>query len=152
TEGLAFNGSESSLIHVGTRNVPARRETGLVEDHGPLRFGDDLVTMTDDEMTGGPADVDAMVAVGGMPSDPFILFVEGVHGGPCECNPHLQLARIRRQVDVSPRSSVRVLLAGPDGIPRRESQVGMLARVMGVLQGVCRNVTLWKICHRITPW
>jgi hypothetical protein len=28
-----------------------------------------------------------MVAVGGMAHDPFVFFVEGVHGRPGECDP-----------------------------------------------------------------
>ena len=41
----------------------------------------------------------------GMAHDPFILFVEGIHGWPGECDPCLQLARVGGQVDVLPRRS-----------------------------------------------
>jgi hypothetical protein len=33
--------------------------------------------MADHQATGGPTDVDAVVAVGGMAKDPLVLFVEG---------------------------------------------------------------------------
>ena len=68
-EGLEFHGSERGLIDVGAWNVPARREAGLVEDQRSLGIGDDPVTMADHEVTGGLADVDAVVAVGGMAHD-----------------------------------------------------------------------------------
>jgi hypothetical protein len=48
--------------------------------------------MTDHEATGGLANVDTVVAVGGMAQDPFVFFVEGVHGRPSERDPRLQLA------------------------------------------------------------
>jgi hypothetical protein len=38
-------------------------------------------------MTGGLADVDAMVAVSGMARDPFVFFVERLHGLPGERDP-----------------------------------------------------------------
>src|SRR5258708_25349110 len=116
-ESLAFHGSERRPINVGTWNVPARREARLVKNYGPFSIGNDTVTMADHEMTRCLADVDAVVAVGGMAHDPFVLFVECFHGGPGERNPSLQLACVRGQVDVSPCSSGRALLARLDGIP-----------------------------------
>ena len=83
------HGGQRRLINVGASNVPARREAGLVEDYRPLGIGDDAVTMADHEVAGGLANVDAVVAVGGMAKDPFVFFVEGVHGRPCERNPSL---------------------------------------------------------------
>src|SRR5262249_25100628 len=124
TEGLAFHGSERSFINVGTWNVPTRCEAGLVENHGPFTIRNGTVTMTDDEMTGCLADVYAVVAVGGMAHDSFVLFVEGIHGVPGERNACLQIARVRGQVDVSPCSSRRALLARLDGIPGCEPKIG----------------------------
>src|SRR6266852_9453774 len=132
-ESLAFHGSERRLINVGTWNVPTRREAGLVKNYGPLSIGNDAVTMADHEMTGCLADVDAMVAVGGMAHDPFVFFVESLHGRPGECNPSLQLARVRGQVDVSPCPSRCALLARLNGIPGREPKIGMPGRMLAVL-------------------
>src|SRR5882762_1240571 len=132
-KGLAFHGSERRFINVGTWNVPARREAGLVENHGPFSIGNDAVTMPDHEMTGCLAKVDAMVAVGGMAHDAFVFFVESLHGRPGECNPSLQVARVRRQVDVSPCPSRCALLASLNGIPGREPKLGMPGRMLGAL-------------------
>src|SRR5262249_12041488 len=68
-EGLEFHGSEGGLIDVCTWNVPARRESGLVEDERPRGIGYDAVTLADHEVTGGLANVDAMVVVSGMAHD-----------------------------------------------------------------------------------
>jgi hypothetical protein len=38
-------------------------------------------------MTGCLADVDAVVAVGGVAHDPLVFFIESVHGRPCERDP-----------------------------------------------------------------
>src|SRR5437773_8997533 len=84
--------------------------------------------MADHEATGGLADVDAVVAVSGMAHDPFVLFVKSVHRRPGECDPCLQLARVGGQVDVPPRPSRRALLARPDGVPGRETEVVVLSR------------------------
>src|SRR6266851_4051669 len=132
-ESLAFHGSERRLINVGTWNVPARREAGLVKNHGPFSIGNDAVTMADHEMTRCLPDVNAVVAVGGMAHDAFVLFVESLHSRPGECNPSLQVARVRRQVDVSPCPSRCALLASLNGIPGREPKLGMPGRMLGVL-------------------
>src|SRR5262245_37400629 len=105
--------------------------------------------MEDYELTGCPADVDAVVAVGGMAQDPFVLFVERIHGVPGECNACLQLARVRGQVDVSPCSSGRAVLACLDGIPGCEPKIGMVARMFGPLENVWRYVSLREVGHRI---
>jgi hypothetical protein len=49
-----------------------------------VRVRDDLVAVADDEMARAAADVDAVVGVGGVPEDPLVLFVEGVHRAPRE--------------------------------------------------------------------
>ena len=74
-----------------------------------------------------------MVAVGGMAQDPFVFFVEGVHSRPGERDPRLQLARVDGQVHMLPCSSRRALLACSDGVPGRESEVGMPRGVLGAL-------------------
>ena len=81
------HGRQCGLIDVGAWHVPARREAGLVEDDRPPGIGDDAVTMANHEVTGRLADVDAVIAVGGMAHDPFVFFVESVHGRPCERHP-----------------------------------------------------------------
>jgi hypothetical protein len=57
-------------------------KSGHIQDYRPLGIRDDAVTMPDPEATGGLADVDAVITVGGMAQYPFVFFVEGVHGQP----------------------------------------------------------------------
>src|SRR5262249_55714786 len=149
TEGLLFHGGQRGLIDVGAFNVPPRCEAGLVEDYRPLGIGDDAVTMADHEATGGLADIDAVVAIGGMAQDPFVFFVEGLHGRPGERDACLQLARVGRQVDVLPRPPRRTLLASPDCVPAREPEIGVPGGMFSALQGVWRDVGLGKVRHRI---
>ena len=54
-EGLELHWSEGGLIDVGALNVPARRETGLVEDERTRGIGDGAVMMADHEVTRGLA-------------------------------------------------------------------------------------------------
>src|SRR5215471_4237854 len=78
TEGLVFHGGQRGLVDIDAWNVPPWREAGLVENQRSLGIGDDAITVTDHEVTGGLADVDAMVTVGGMTHDSFVFFVECV--------------------------------------------------------------------------
>src|SRR4051794_6755902 len=75
-ESLELYGSEGGLVDIGAQDVPARREAGLVEDEWPRGIGDDAVTMANDEVTGGLANVDAVVAVSGMACDSFVFLIE----------------------------------------------------------------------------
>src|SRR5262249_3617974 len=87
TEGLLFNCSQGGLDDIGSRNVPTWREAGLVENQRPLGIGNDAITVADHEVTGGLADVDAMVTVCGMTHDSLVFFVESIHRGPGEGHP-----------------------------------------------------------------
>src|SRR5262249_1010578 len=84
--------SEGGPIDVCAWNIPARREAGLVEDERARGIGYDAVTMADHEVTGGLANVDAVVVVSGMAHDPFVFFVESVHGLPGKREACLQFA------------------------------------------------------------
>ena len=86
---MLLHGSQRGFIDVGARNVPARREAGLVKHQRPLRIGDDAVTLADQEAPGGLTDVDAVIAVGGMAEDSFVFFIKGLHCSPGECDPRL---------------------------------------------------------------
>src|SRR5262249_18234499 len=108
--------------------------------------------MADHEMTRGLPDVDAVVAVSCMAYDPFVLFVECIHGWPRERNPCPQLACVGGQFDVLPCCSGRALLSRPDGIPGCEPKVGMMVLVLGNLESVWRDVSLREISHRIVAW
>src|SRR5262245_15280038 len=105
--------------------------------------------MTNHEATGGPTNVDEVIAVGSMAQDPFVFFVQGVHGRPCECDPPLQLACIGGQVHVLPCPSCRALLACSDAVPGRESQVGVPRSMFGALEAVWRDIGLRKVGDRI---
>src|SRR5262245_38624880 len=135
-ESLELHWSEGGLIDVGAWNVPARRKAGLVEDERMRGFGDGAVTMADHEVTGGLANVDAVVAVSGMPHDPFVFFVERVHSLPGERDPSLQFARVGRERGVLPRPSRCYVLACPDRIPGRGPEIGVLDGAVGAFEGV----------------
>src|SRR5215475_14219408 len=107
TEGLMIHRGQRRLVDIGAWNVPAWREAGLVENQWSLGIGNDAITVTHYEVTGGLADVDAMVIVRGMTQDAFVFFVKCVHGWPCEGHQILQFVRVGRQVDMLPRSSRR---------------------------------------------
>src|ERR1700740_2634840 len=49
-EGLRVHEGQRGLINVTTRNVPARRKAGLVQDNRPLGIGDDAVMMANHEV------------------------------------------------------------------------------------------------------
>jgi hypothetical protein len=49
-----------------------------------MGVSNDLVVLPDEEMTGGAADVDAVIRVRGVADDPLVLLVEGVHRTPRE--------------------------------------------------------------------
>src|SRR5262249_29186253 len=151
-EGLEFHGREGGLIDVCAWNVPARREAGLVEDERPRGIGYDAVTMADHEVTGGLANVDAVVVVSGMAHDPFVFFVEGVHGPPGEREACLQFARVGGQAGVLPRPSRRDVLARPDAVPGREPEIGVLGGVVRAFQSVWRDVGFREVGDRIAAW
>jgi hypothetical protein len=89
--------------------------------------------MADHEATGGLADVDAVVTIGGMPHDPFVFFVEGVHGRPGECDSPLKLASVARQVDVLPCPSQRAMISRPDCVPGRQPKIVVPRSIFGAL-------------------
>src|SRR5262249_55465096 len=66
TEGLTLRGGERGFVDVGARDVPAGREPGLVQGQRPGGVGDDPVAVADDEVAAGLADIDPVVAVGGV--------------------------------------------------------------------------------------
>src|SRR5215813_5176557 len=84
TEGLLLNESQRGLMDVASGNVPSWREAGLVKNQRTLGIGNNPVTIAHHDLAGGLADVDSMVAVGGMSQDSFVFLVEGVHGRPRE--------------------------------------------------------------------
>jgi hypothetical protein len=69
-KGLMFHEGQHRLIDVGAQNVPAWRKTGLVQDYGPFRIGDDAVLMTNHEVARRLADIDSVVTIGGVTQDP----------------------------------------------------------------------------------
>src|SRR5215470_3049374 len=106
--------------------------------------------MADHEATRGLADINAVVAVGGMAQDPFVLFIESVHGRPGERHSCLQFACVGRQVDVLPCSARHASPAGLDLVPGREPEVGVLCGVLRALQRALSDIALRKIGHWIT--
>src|SRR5215831_17149229 len=133
TESLVFHGSQSRLVDISAWNVPAWREAGLVENQRSPGICNDAITVTDHEVTGALADVDAVVTVRGMTHDSLVFFVKCVHRRPGKSHPSLQFARMVRQVDMLPGPSWRSLLARSNDIPRSESQFVMLRCVLATL-------------------
>jgi hypothetical protein len=70
--------------NAGAGDVPARRESRLVEDEGRVGVCDDLVFVSHDEVAGAASDVDAVIGVGGVAEDALVLFIKGVHHAPGE--------------------------------------------------------------------
>src|SRR5262245_11163218 len=100
-------------------------------------------------MTRSLTDVDTVVAVCGMAEDPLVFLIKGFHGVPCERDSRLQLLCVRGELDMLPGSSRRAALAGANGVPGREPEIGMLRCVFSALQSVRRDVALWEVRHRI---
>src|SRR5262249_59437088 len=149
-EGLELYGREGRLIDVAAWNVPARREAGLVENERPLGIGDDPVTMADHEVTGGLANIDAVVGVSGMAHDSLVFFVESVHSPPGKRNACLQFARMGGKADVLPRPSwCDVLLVGPDAVPGGEPEFGVLGGMLGAFKYARGNIGLREVGDRI---
>src|SRR6516225_4251719 len=140
TEGLMFHESQRGLIDVGARNVPPRRKAGLVESNRSLGIGDNAVLVANHKVARRLADVDAVIIVCGMAQDPFVFFVEGVHGTPGKCDPLSQLACIRGQVDMLPGRTRRVLSTCLDGVPLRKPEVRMMGGVLAAFQDFWRDV------------
>jgi hypothetical protein len=78
-KGLMFHEGKNGLIDVGTRNVPPRGKTGLVEGERLLAVRDDAVAISNHEMAGSLTNIDSVVTVGSMAQDTFFLFVQSVH-------------------------------------------------------------------------
>src|SRR6516162_4074267 len=88
----------------------------------------------------GSADVDAVVTIGGMAEDSFVLFVEGVYGPPSERDPLSQFACVGGQVYVLPRRSRGVLPTRLGSVPGRKPEVGVPGGVLVPFQDFWRDV------------
>jgi hypothetical protein len=151
-ESLELHGGERGFVHVGPRDVPARREPRLKQRQRPARVRDQLVAVPDDQTAAGPADVDPVVRVGGVADDPVIFLVEGVHRPPAERDPFLQLARVVGQFGVLPGRPVLAPLPGPDGVPGGRPEVPVLGGVHGGRQHVGKYVAEGEVGDRVVTW
>src|ERR1700733_11514486 len=84
-----------------------------------------------------------------MAQDSFVLFVEGVHGRPGECDSCQELARIVGQIGVSPRRSGCVSFTRANVIPGRRPEVAVPVGMLAEMQGAGKNVGLWEVGNRI---
>src|SRR5262249_27849603 len=139
-EGLLVYGGQRRFVDVSAWHVPPRREARFVEHQWSLGVGDRAIPMVDDKVTGSLSDVDAVVAVRGMPDDSFVLFIEGLHGSPGERDPAQQFPRMRGQLNVLPGSSRRVVLASANRIPGCETEVRMSGCVFSSFEDTRRNL------------
>jgi hypothetical protein len=77
--GVLIAREEHLLADVLGRDVVARRQSGLEEDPGPLRLGDDLPVHADLDVTGAIQDVDPVVRIAGVDEDFLVLLEPGVY-------------------------------------------------------------------------
>src|SRR6266849_5152679 len=105
--------------------------------------------MSNHEIARGLANVDAVIAVGGMAHDSLVLFVEGVHGRPCERNPSLQLLCVGGQAGVLPCPSRRTLVARTHGVPGSEAEVAVLRGMAGEFQSAWSDVGFLEVGHGV---
>ena len=74
-----------------------------------------------------------MVTVGGMAQDPFLFFVEGIHGSPSERDSRTKIGRKGGQFHVLPRSSWCTLPTGFNEVPRSLAKIRMFCGVLATL-------------------
>jgi len=115
----------------------------------PPGISDGVVTVSNDEIAGGLANVDAVIAVGGVAQDSFVFFEEGIHGRPGEGDALLQFNRVGRQFDVLPGALRSALSAGLDGVPGSEPEVAVAGAVFGALEGARSDAGFRKVGYRI---
>src|SRR5262249_32269647 len=93
---------------------------------------------------------DAMVGVSGMAKNTYVFLVQGVHGAPGERDASLQIAGVGGQASVLPRPPRGdMLLVRADAVPGRESEIGVLGRMLGAFQDIRSNVGFRKVGDRI---
>src|SRR5262249_52233152 len=103
--------------------------------------------MADHEVTGGLANIDAVVGVSGMAHDSLVFFVESVHSPPGKRSACLQFARMGGKADVLPRPSwCDVLLVGPDA---QGPEFGVLGGMLGAFKDARGNIGLREVGDRI---
>src|SRR5262249_40164755 len=66
TESLMLHESQRRLIDISARNVPPRREAGLIQDYRSLTLGDNAVLVPNKEITRSRANVARVIAIGSM--------------------------------------------------------------------------------------
>jgi hypothetical protein len=96
------------------------------------------------------ADVNAVIAVGGMAHDPFILFEERIHGRPGEGDLPFQHVRVDRQIGVLPRRSLYATFATPHRIPACRPEIAVPSGMLNRLQDIWTYVRFRKISHWIS--
>jgi hypothetical protein len=145
-----FDGSEGGVIDIGSVDVPARRETGFIEDQWSRGLGNDAVLVADGEFTRALANVNAVVAVGGMAEDAFVFFVEGVHGAPGESYARIEFAGVGGQASMLPCGSGGGVLAHADGVPGCGPEIGVLGGVAGGLESMRNDIAFGEVGDWIT--
>src|SRR5262249_19771177 len=101
------------------------------------------------EIARGLANVDAVIAVGGMADDSLVFFVECIHGRPGERDPSQELLRMAGQAGVLPRPAPHALVARANGVPGSEAEVGVLCGMADELQSAWSDVRLLEVGHGI---
>jgi hypothetical protein len=84
----------------------------------------DPIVLSSDNVTGGAADVDAVIGVGGEAENALVLFVERVHRVPCERDGVAQCRSLCRRVHVPPGAALHGLPVAADDVePFRFAEV-----------------------------
>src|SRR3954447_24713776 len=84
-----------------------------------------------------------------MADDPFVFFVESVHGGPRERDTPLEFVCVVWQFNVLPCASRRTLIARTYGVPGCETKVAMPRGVLDAFYSIWSDVGRRKIGHWI---
>ena len=110
---------------------------------------DDAVARAHDQVAGRATDVDAVVGVGGVPEDPVVLLVEGVHRPPRERDLPGEEPRVRGERDVLPRPAGGVTRAAGDLEPRGLAELGVLCAVAGEPERAVGEVLEREVRHGV---
>jgi hypothetical protein len=112
-------------------------------------IGNHPVAISDCEMACSRTYVDAMISVRGVPDDPFLFFVEGVHGTPGKRHPAIEHGRMGGQLGVFPGAVVGLAFWCLDGEPLCGPEVAVLRHPILGEQRFLFNVTAGEVGDRI---
>src|SRR5215203_405511 len=142
---------ENVLAHIFGRDVVAWRQSGLEQDHWPIRLRDDFTVHADLDVPGALQHVYPVVRIAGVYEDLFVFLVPVIHLPPVE----REVARDRRRrlygVGVRPHGVLGHVLADPYRPVRGLALVGARRRVVRGLEEVHPHVFFGEIVDGQMP-